>query len=502
MRKMSYEGKEQQLFRNFEQICAIPRGSGNYALINEYLVRFAEERGFFAMADKFGNVLIKKPASAGREEEPTTILQSHLDIVCAKEDGIEFDFEKDPIIPIVTDDGWITARGTTLGGDDGIGVAMMLTILEDKSLSHPPLEMVFTADEEDGMKGAFGFDSSLLFGKRMINLDSEFDGVFLCSCAGGVNLYSELKLSAERATGIPITVRVDGLQGGHSGVEIHKGRANANVLIARLLDTALSVCSPLTLRLSSLEGGVRETAIASLCCMELIVAENPDESGSSSADDLRQTTMRVYGAIVEAVGELCREYASTDPDMLISVDMGERKKVENTLTANATRVVSQLLFMLPDGVQVMSPNLQGLVQTSVNFGLLSLKRNTLTFSNTVRSSVESQKRWICRKIRAAVESVGGTVREEGDYPGWAFNPKSVLLENMVECYEELFQEKPSVEAIHAGLECGLFAARVPNLECVSVGPQMEAVHTPREKLSIHSSEKTFALLKRILEKRG
>lgn len=473
----NYEPKN--VFSYFEKLCTIPRGSGNTDGIASYLVSFAEEHGLENYRDAANNVIIRKPASAGYENADTIILQGHHDMVCEKEDGLDFDFAKDAIQPVVDGD-WIRAKGTTLGGDNGIAVAMILAILSDDSLAHPPIEALITADEETGMLGAFALDCSQLKGHKLINLDSEYEGVLMCSCAGGVNVRSTIPVARERITGAVIDIAVKGLTSGHSGVEIDKGRANANVLIGRML---CELAAKENFRLAALEGGSRETAIAASSSVQIVV--EPCKAAEVCE-------------IVQKLGaQYADEYATAEPNMQIRALAGETRTVD-VLTTAGTEKVWQVLVSLPDSVQAMCIDMPGLVQTSTNFGTLKLEENALSISNTVRSSITAQKEWIVEKISAIVKLAGGTTTTDGNYPGWAYNPHSVVKETILSAYKTLFNKEATVEAVHAGIECGLFSDSIPNLDCVAIGPDMGDVHTPREHLSISSSQRTYELLKLVL----
>lgn len=472
-----YEPKD--VFHFFETICSIPHGSGKTDGIVAYLKQFAADHNLPCECDGANNVVIRKAASPGYETADILILQGHHDMVCEKDEGLNFDFERQGIVPSVDGD-WIRAAGTTLGGDNGIAVAMILAILADDTLPHPPIEALITADEEIGMLGAFAFDCSRLAGHKLINLDSEYEGVLMCSCAGGVNVRSTIPITREQASGQQVTLSIKGLTSGHSGVEIDKGRANANVLMARLLHEAANQCS---YRVVTLEGGSRETAIAAAAEATLLV-------------DAAQT--EALCALVEKLGaEFQKEYAASEPHMSVQATSGAIHTV-SALTAHSSALLHTVLVAIPDGVQVMSLEMPGLVQTSTNFGLLRLTEKALTFSNTIRSSVTPQKEWIAEQIMAIVKLGGGTSKTDGNYPGWAYNPTSVVKDTILAAYKKLFGKDASVEAVHAGIECGLFADSIPGLDCVSIGPDMADVHTPREHLSISSTARTYQLLKEVL----
>ena len=473
----NYEPKS--VFSFFEKLCTVPRGSGNTDGIASYLISFAEEHGLENYRDAANNVIIRKPASAGYENADTIILQGHHDMVCEKNEGVDFDFLTDGI-QIYVDGDDIRAKGTTLGGDNGIAVAMILAILSDDSLAHPPIEALITADEEIGMLGAFALDCTKLTGHKLINLDSEYEGVLMCSCAGGVNVRSTIPVAWERITGAVIDIAVKGLTSGHSGIEIDKGRANANVLIGRML---CELAAKENFRLAALDGGSRETAIAASGSAQIVV--EPCKAAEVCE-------------IVQKLGaQYADEYATAEPNMQISALAGETRTVD-VLTTAGTEKVWQVLVSLPDSVQTMCIDMPGLVQTSTNFGTLKLEENALSISNTVRSSITAQKEWIVEKIPAIVKLAGGTTTTDGNYPGWAYNPHSVVKETILSAYKTLFNKEATVEAVHAGIECGLFSDSIPNLDCVAIGPDMGDVHTPREHLSISSSQRTYELLKLVL----
>lgn len=470
----------QNVFSYFETICGIPHGSGNTSAIVDYCVRFAEERGLSWYRDAANNLVIRKPASPGYEKSDTIILQGHTDMVCEKNPDVDFDFTKDGI-KLIVDGDTLRADGTTLGGDNGIAVAMCLAILDDKTLAHPPLEVLLTADEEIGMLGAFDFDCSQLTGHKLINLDSEYEGVLMCSCAGGANAYSRIPVQRENAELELIELEISGLTSGHSGVEIDKGRANSNVLMARLLH---GLAEKVDYRLVKLDGGSRETAIASKSVAVIGVTDGGAETVLAEVEKL--------GMVFK------KEYATTEPAMVVAAKAGTRETV-NALTAADTALAQQVLLALPDSVQAMSMDMPGLVQTSLNFGILRLEETELFFANTVRSSMTTQKRWVLAQVEAIVNLAGGKTEVSGDYPGWSYNPHSVVKDTILRVYRELFGKEATVEAVHAGIECGLFADSIQDLDCVSIGPDMGDVHTPREHLSISSSARTYQLLCKVLQ---
>lgn len=468
-----------KVFSYFETICGVPHGSGNTGPIADYLVQFAKDRGLGWYRDEANNVVLTKPASPGYEAADTIILQAHTDMVCEKAPGVEFDFTKDAIRLVVEGD-TLRADGTTLGADDGISVAMILALLDDPELKHPKIEALLTSDEEIGLIGAFAFDCSHLTGHKLINLDSEYEGVLMCSCAGGANAYSTIPVSREELTLELVEIDISGLASGHSGVEIHKGRANSNVLMGRMLG---ALGEKLAYRLVKLEGGSRETAIASASTALIGV-----EAGMTQA---AVDTVKACGAV------FAKEYATAEPGMSVTAKVQAAQAV-SALTAESTALVTRVLLALPDGVQAMSVDMPGLVQTSLNFGVLQLRDAELYCANTVRSSMTSQKLWILDMVSSIAALAGGKTEISGSYPGWSYNPNSVVKDTILAAYKDLFGKEATVEAVHAGIECGLFADSIPELDCVSIGPDMADVHTPREHLSIASTARTYQLLVEVL----
>ena len=469
-----------KVFYYFEEICSIPHGSGNVSALVDYCADFAEKRNLSYYRDDANNIVISKPGSKGYENADIIILQGHTDMVCEKEEGLEFDFTKDSIKPYIDGD-FIRAKGTTLGGDNGIAVAMCLAILDDDSLPHPPLEVFFTSDEEIGMLGAFAFDCSHLKGHKLINLDSEYEGVLMCSCAGGANANSTIPVERETKELALLEIKISGLKSGHSGVEIDKGRANSNVLMARILNGLYDVSD---FRIVSLSGGSRETAIA---------------SASGAVIGMDKKDMENMKKAVEEWNVLLKnEYASPEPGLTIEAfEKGEEKV--SALTERCTRLAVEVLISLPDSVMAMSIDMPGLVQTSINFGILELRDEELYFVNTARSSMTSQKMWILNKVKAIVALAGGKTEITGNYPGWSYNPNSVLKDTILSSYKRLFDKEAKVDAVHAGIECGLFADSIDNLDCVSIGPEMADVHTPNEHFSISSAKRTYELLCAVLK---
>lgn len=459
-----------EALRYFEELCAIPHGSQDTGRIADYCVAFAKAHGLRHVRDESNNVVIYKPATPGYESHPTVILQGHLDMVCEKDADCDIDFSTDGL-RLKCDGSYIYAEGTTLGGDDGIAVAYALAVLADDTLRHPALEAVFTVDEEIGMLGADAMDMSVLQGRVLLNCDSEDEGILTVSCAGGARSDFKLPLSWERA-GTCYQVSVEGLIGGHSGVEINRGRANANKVLAQILRR-------LPVRLAGMNGGSKDNAIPRV------------STAIVCTEDVNFATD--YLAACEAVrGTL----PATETEVRFSCERVEREKM---LTQACSEAVLGLLNDLPNGVQAMSTDIEGLVQTSLNLGILETTESYLRVAFSVRSSVNGEKAALLERLRALATHYGAAYSESGHYPAWEYRKESRLREVMVDTYERLFGKKPVVEAIHAGLECGIFSDRLPGLDAVSFGPQMHDIHTTRERLDLASTQRTWEYLVAVLE---
>ena len=469
-----------RVFAWFEEICAIPHGSGNTEGLSRFLASFAEERGLDYVRDDAGNVVIRKPASAGYEGSSPVILQGHMDMVCEKRPDVEHDFLKDGL-NLSAEDGFVHANGTTLGGDDGIAVAYMLAILEDKEAQHPALECVFTVDEEIGLLGAAALDTGVLAGKRLINLDSETEGILWSACAGGSCLITEIPVQRVRAEGLLVHIVLDGLLGGHSGGEIDKIRMNASHMMARFLFELEEKCS---FGLASIEGGLKDNAIPRSCSSEIVI----------DAEDLE--TVKETAAALQA--DLREEYAGTDPDCVISVSEGAGGEYA-VLHPTSREKVLFFLRMLPFGVQKMSGSIPGLVETSLNLGILKLAEEALNAEVSVRSSVGSAKKDLQRKVVYLAEFLGGECTITGDYPAWEYRENSPLRDAMGDVYRKMFGEDPQILAIHAGLECGLFYDRIEGLDCISIGPNIHDIHTSEEHLDIASTQRVWDYLTEVLK---
>ena len=466
------------VFRFFEEMCAIPHGSYNTKAVSDWCVAFAKARGLEHYQDEMNNVILIKEASAGYEEAEPVILQGHLDMVCEKAPGCEKDMAREGLDLAVEGD-YIYAEGTTLGGDDGIAVAMALAALDDDSLPHPRLEVILTTEEEVGMDGAMALDVSPIRGRKMLNLDSEAEGIFTVSCAGGSMAACGLPVARAPFGGDILRVQVEGLTGGHSGAEIHKGRANASMLLGQLL---LAMAAETELRLVSADGGLKDNAIP--VAAEAVVAAADGRKAKAAAERM--------AACFQV------EYRRSDP--MLTVTAEETAAAWLPMDAASTERTLCLLACAPNGVQTMSQDIHGLVQTSLNLGILKTEENAVTASFCIRSSVDSEKEMLKDRLACLLAQLGGRVSFSGEYPGWAYRPDSPLRELMTEVYREQYGREPKVEAIHAGLECGLLAGKLPGLDCVSIGPDLLEIHTPREKMSISSVQRVWAFVREVLKR--
>ena len=467
----------QAVFACFEKLCSIPHGSRNIKAISDYLVSFAAEHGIRCIQDKLNNILLFGEGTCGMENHPPVVLQGHMDMVCEKDPDCKLDMAVDGL-DLTHDDTCVFARGTTLGGDDGIAVAFAMALLTDKSIPHPPLEIIITVDEEIGMLGAAAMDLSEVKGRTMINLDSEDEGIFTVSCAGGATATISLPAPRRAVYGPCIRLSVDGLRGGHSGAEIHKNRANANKVMGEFL-SRIQTLMPLCL--TSFSGGSKDNAIPRAC------------QATAVAMGLHLERINETAAALQA--EIREKY--DEPDVLVQAFDVDALGGNGLSTEDTAKVIA-LLNSVPNGVQAYSANMPGLVQTSLNLGIAKLgEQFTATFS--VRSSVNQEKQELLSKLRSLAEFHGGSYSQMGEYPAWEYRKDSPLREAMVAAYRKLFDKEPKVLAIHAGLECGLLGQKLPGLDCVSIGPQMHDIHTSREKLEIASTKRTWEFLLEVLK---
>ena len=468
-----------RVFHYFEEICKIPHGSGNTRQISDYLVQFSKNHDLKYIQDEMNNVVIYKPGTAGYENAPTVIVQGHMDMVCEKRPDVDHDFRKDGLNLSVEGD-YVSANGTTLGGDDGIAVAYGLALLESDTIAHPPLEVFITVDEEIGLLGAVGFDCSVLKGRRFINLDSEAEGSLWISCAGGLSGISHIPVTRLEAKGEKLTVKISGLMGGHSGAEIDKNRANANSLLGKFLH---GLDAKAGYELISVQGGQKDNAITRESIAELLTVKENVEAVKEYAASM-QTAWR-------------EEYTGTDEGITVTVTE-EGEQDAKVLHPTSKEKVVFFLVNVPYGVQKMSGTIKGLVETSTNIGILKTSENEVLGSSSIRSSVETARDALSDKIEYLTEFLGGEYERQGVYPAWEYRKDSPLRDKMVEVYEEMYGQKPNVVAIHAGLECGLFYKKMEGLDCVSLGPDMKDIHTSEEVLSISSTERVWKYLVKVL----
>ena len=471
--------KAAEVFRFFEEICRIPHGSGNIGQISDYLAGFARERHLQYVQDDVKNIIIIKEATPGYEQEEPILLQGHMDMVAVKKPDCPKDM-KTQGLDLCTEGDWLYAQGTSLGGDDGIAVAFMLAILDSDSIAHPRVEAVITVEEETGMDGARAIDLGLCKGKRMLNLDSEEEGIFLTSCAGGARIHGILPAKAVTAEGILYRIVIEGLQGGHSGGEIHKERGNSNCLAGRLLYLA---CRDAGACLESVQGGLADNAIPRQTEMGLVVEPADKE--------------KLEAVLAGFRADIQKELATKDPGVTVRIAETSEGEFE-ALSQEDSRRAAFLLLTLPNGVQSMSADIPGLVQTSLNLGILRLAADGLHLDYSVRSSVGSEKELLIQKVTALLASQGGQWEISGEYPAWEYRKDSPLREKMIAVYKRMFQKEPRVEAIHAGLECGILSSKIEGLDCVSIGPDMRDIHTTEEKLSISSTERVWEYVLAVL----
>ena len=468
--------KPERVFHYFEDICEIPHPSYHEKKISAYLVEYAKAHNLEYYTDDLYNVIMIKEATQGMENAAPLILQGHMDMVAEQEADCTKDMLTEGLdLEIV--DGFVTAKGTTLGGDDGIAVAMALAILEDDTLKHPRLEVIITVSEEVGMEGAAGIDVSMLKGRKLLNLDSEEEGHFLCGCAGGCRMDVEYPFKKETIKGTLVSIDVKDCTGGHSGTEIIRGRANATHVANRMLAATVENYD---INLVDFVGGTKDNAIPRTTVLKVIAAPEA-----------------VKAMEVEA-NAIINEYAVTDPDMKIDIKSKEVVSVDG-ISASDTKRIVELLLSMPNGVQAMSHDIEGLVETSLNLGILNLLEDELKFSCSLRSSVDSAKIALMRKVGVVAKAFGCKVSVHGEYPAWEFKRQSSFRDELVCLYKEMTGEEPIVETMHAGVECGLLASKLPGLDAVSIGPEMYDIHTPKERLSIASTERIYNYVRRVIE---
>jgi len=465
MNKEITELKPEKVFKYFAEILQIPRPSKKEGKIIAYLINWAEQRKLDVQKDQIGNVIIRKSATKGYETKPWVCLQSHMDMVCEKNSDKVFDFEKDPIEAYV-EDGWLKAKGTTLGADDGIGMAIALAILDSDDIEHGNLECLFTVDEETGLSGAEALSADALKSRILINLDSEDEGELFIGCAGGKDTLAKLPYETEPSPkGIAYKITVNGAKGGHSGDDINKGLANANKVLNRILWT---LNKEMEYALASFEGGNLRNAIAREANAVVVV----------SKDDSQQMI-----SMVEQYNDDIRfEFRSTEPNLKVRIEEIETPK--EVLDSMTQEDLLNLLYAIPHGVLSMSREIPNFVETSTNLASIKMIDNCFVISTSQRSSIETAKEAACDRNEACFLLVGADVSHGDGYPGWAPNPDSKILKVAEQSYERLFGKKPIVRAIHAGLECGLIGEKYKGMDMISFGPTLRGVHSPDEKLEI------------------
>lgn len=471
-----------KLFHYFEEISAIPRESGNEKQISDYLVAFAKDHGLWVYQDEVYNVIIKKAASAGAEDKPAVMLQGHIDMVCDKLGSVEHDFTKDGIDLVVTD-GVLTANGTTLGADNGIAVALMLTVLDDNSLAHPALECVFTTDEESGLVGAETLDKSQIDARTMINLDSEEEGVATVSCAGGVVVTYTRPITREHKSGSVLTLEISGLLGGHSGADIHLERGNGDLIMARIVERLMIAGEP---ALVSFNGGTKDNAINRECKAELVYA---DHAAAEAGAELAQ-------GIIDAVAAELETY---DPGFTCTLAIADDAEVE-AINEDTALAFVRAIRLAPNGVMRRNLAADGAVDVSSNIGVVATSDDEAKILLSPRSSITSLQEEFKDRLQTLADVLGFDAKFEYEYPGWSYAEHSPVRDVFLKSYRELFDTELRIESIHAGLECGLFAEALDGLDAIAVGPTLKDVHTPDESMELASSERFYTLLVDVLKR--
>lgn len=464
----------------FEKISNIPRGSYNNKAISNYLVAFAKEHNLEYFQDEKLNVIIYKKAFSGYEDVPTVIIQGHMDMVCEKTEKSNHDFEKEGL-DIQYDTEYVYAKETTLGADDGIAIAYALALLADDNLEAPALEVVITTDEEVGMDGAFELDESKLKGEFLLNLDSEDEGVFLTSCAGGMDVTTKIPISFCEAKGNILSVEVSGLLGGHSGCEIDKNRSNANILLGRILNELRK--KYFRINLMNIFGGNKDNAIPIYAKAELVIDER--------MNGIEEYLEKIFNILKE-------ELKYNEPNLTLSYNKIE-SEWNDVVSADCEKNIIRYLMISPNGVIAMSNVVEGLVETSLNLGIMKTTKTDVSFSYAVRSSIESSKYAVLDKLNIAADCCGASCVKEGEYPGWAYEPESKLRNLAVEIYEKVTNKKAKTIAIHAGLECGILKSKLKNVDIISYGPDILDIHTTNEKMNMASAIRCYDYTKELLK---
>jgi len=468
------------VFRYFEEICQIPHGSGNIKQISDYLVNFAKERKLEHYQDEINNVIIIKEATPGYEAAEPVMIQGHMDMVAVSDEDADIDMTKEGL-RLAIDGDEIYAKGTSLGGDDGIAVAYALALLDAKEIEHPRLEVVITVDEEVGMDGACAIDLSVCKAKKMLNIDSEEEGYLLTSCAGGASVIIDVPMERRTHEGDDYTLTISGLMGGHSGVEIDKERGNANVILARILRKS---CENAKIHVYEVNGGQKDNAIPNVAEVSFIMKE--------------KFYPAFHEALLKVSEEIKNELQVKDPNFTVSFcKNGVSEK--NCYVLEDFKKALELIIALPCGVCGMSASVKGLVETSLNLGVLTGDADSVILRYAVRSSIASQKQFLLDKMEVICKIYGAGFEVSGVYPGWAYKVDSPLRDTMVEVYKNMYGKDLIIQAIHAGLECGFFSEKIAGLDCVSFGPDMKDIHTTKERLSISSTKRVWEYLLNVLK---
>ena len=470
----------EQIIAYFKELSSVPRQSGDEKAASDFLVRFAKELGLYVKQDETYNVIVKKPGTEGREEEEPIIIQGHLDMVYVVADDAEHVYENG--IQVKDDGEFLSAEGTSLGADNGIAISYAMMLMATKDVSHPPLEFIFTAQEEIGLIGAANLDVSELSGKRIMNLDSEEEGTFCTGCAGGVRSSIHIPVVREKKENLEkLNVTIRGLKGGHSGMEIHLERGNAIQLVGRIL----TVLNEAGVKIGKVEATGKSNAISSGANMVLYVEKEQKEE--------------IVAKLQKLELEFQNELSASDY-VEIQIEEGGEEAECAVFTAETANTLRGILVLLPQGVMNMSMAVPGLVETSINTGNMEEVDGEIILDSALRSSVETEKNYIREKVQTIVDVYGVTCEWSGEYPGWQYQEVSPLREKAVQAYKDVFGKEPKVEAIHAGLECGYWTAKIPNADLLSMGPSMYDVHSPREKVSKQSIANVWELIKEILSR--
>lgn len=464
------------IWKNFSALNSVPRPSKKEEKVIQFIKSFGEGLGLETIVDETGNVLIKKLATPGMEDRQVVVLQSHLDMVCQKNNDVEFDFDTQGIQMYVDGD-WVKGKGTTLGADNGLGVAAIMSILESKDIPHPAIEALFTIDEETGMTGAFGLKPGLLNGQILLNLDTEEDDEIDIGCAGGIDVTASQTYQLEEVKNPVVKIEIKGLKGGHSGMDIHRGFGNSNIILGRLLYSVISK----NIALISIDGGGLRNAIPREGTAYISV-DNPEESIS---------------ILKNIANDIVEEFQTIEKDLIISIEKGSSSD-NKCISHEDSKKIIYALKSAHNGVFRMSPDVEDLVEASNNVARVELKNGELKILNLTRSSVDSTKMQVAEQLKCVFELAGMNVVFSGSYPGWKPKPEAPIIKVMTDIYSNLFKSKPNVVACHAGLECGIIGANYPKMEMVSFGPTIKGAHSPDEKVNISSTQKFWKYLKEIL----